>query len=563
MDAEGKAIYERMEANGTASDTDDVHDAQEPASSGRKSQATEMVELAEEHGDVFFHGPDQDPYVQVDVDTHKEVWPVKSKGYRQLLRSRYYRDRGKAPGSQAIQDALGTLEGKAVFEGERREVHVRLAEFDGAIYLDLANEQWEAIQIDADGWRVVPAPGVFRRPSGLLPIPTPVSGGDINELRDFLNVTDEGWPMIAGALVSYLRPSGPFPVLVLIALQGSGKSTTVKVIRLLIDPSVAGLRSEPREQRDLMIAATNGWLAAFDNISRIPDWLSDAVCRLATGGGFATRELHTDRDEILFEARRPVIMNGIEEFVTRGDLLDRTVLQALPPIAEDKRRSEAEFWTAFEEARPRLLGALLDAVSGAMRRIDDTHLPTLPRMADFALWATAAEPELGLKEGAFMKAYAQNRAAANDIALEASPISVEVRRFVETKNEWEGTATDLLAALDEQASEDVRRRKDWPKSARALGGALRRITPNLKGEGIEVVFGRPGGKARVISLSKVAEPHLEQGRKLASLTSLASEQSLSHDANDAHDGHDDEYPSYSNVELGSFGGVMERLGVEA
>lgn len=514
------------------------------AGKGRKSQATELVELAEQRGDILFHTPDQASFVQVDVDAHYEVWPISGKVYRRLLRSRFYREKGKAPGSQAIQDAIGVLEGKALFTGAEQEVHVRLAEINGSIYLDLANDRWEAVQIDSHGWRVVDGPGIFRRPSGLQPLPAPEHGGDISELRQFLNVSDEGWPMILGYLIAALRPSGPFPVLVLIALQGSGKSTVARVIRGLIDPSIAGLRAEPREQRDLMIAANNGWLAAFDNISRIPDWLSDSVCRLATGGGFATRELYSDSDEVLFEARRPVIMNGIEEFVTRGDLLDRTVLEALPPIPEGRRRPEKEFWAAFEEARPRLLGALLDAVVGALSRIHRTQLDRLPRMADFALWATAAEPELGLAPGAFMEAYDQNRTAANDIALEASAISNELKKFVETRKEWEGTATELLDALNDQASEEVRRRRDWPKSARAMGGALRRITPNLTAEDIKVEFDRSGGKRRLIHLIQ-----LEQEGDGPSQPSSPSQPSFERlDSYDAHDGHDGAYLLRSNEE---------------
>lgn len=522
-----------------------VTDVPEP--SGRKSQATELVEIAEKRGDIFFHTPEHGTFVQVDVDGHYEVHPISGKAYRQLLSQRFYREKAKAPGSQAVQDALGVLKGMALFAGEERSVHVRVAQVDGTIYVDLANDQWEAIQITAYDWNVVPGPGIFRRPSGLLPLPTPVKGGDLGELRALLNVSNEGWPLVLGFLVNTFRPAGPFPVLVLMGLQGSAKSTVAKMLRSLVDPSVAGLRAEPREQRDLMIAANNGWIAAFDNISRIPDWLSDAVCRLATGGGFATRELYSDYDEILFEARRPVLMNGIEEFVTRGDLLDRAVLEALPPIDDASRLPEAEIWRRFDEAQPRILGVLLDAVSCALRRMNQVRLPYLPRMADFALWATAAEPALGLEDGDFMRAYDRNRTAANGIALEASPISSEVGRLMTDRHEWDGTATDLLETLNDQVDDEIRRRRDWPKSARAMGGALRRIAPNLKAEGIEVEFDREGGKRRAIYLTRT---HLEQGGDESSEPSSSSEQSVasfsSDDAKDANDGHDDPFDPLSN-----------------
>ena len=192
-----------------------------------------------------------------------------------------------------------------------------------------------------------------------------------------------------------------------------------------------------------MIAASNGWVISFDNLSRIPHWLSDALCRLATGGGFSTRELYTDSEEVLFDAQRPSILNGIEELASRGDLLDRALILYLPSIPEQKREPESKFWSDFEAARPTLLGALLDVVSGALARLPNIELPKKPRLADFAVWVTAAEPLLGWSEGAFMDAYVQNQSSANDLALEASPIAAAIQALVRD-GEFEGTATDLL-----------------------------------------------------------------------------------------------------------------------
>jgi hypothetical protein len=111
----------------------------------------------------------------------------------------------------------------------------------------------------------------------------------------------------------------------------------VRVLRALVDPNTAALRTTPRDERDLVIAANNGWLMALDNLSHLPDWLSDALCRLATGNGFATRELYTDAEEAIFATQRPIVKNGIEELATRGDLLDRSIVLYLPTIAEDQR----------------------------------------------------------------------------------------------------------------------------------------------------------------------------------------------------------------------------------
>jgi hypothetical protein len=298
-----------------------------------------------------------------------------------------------APNAEAVLAALNVIEAKAHFDGPQRKVPIRVAGADGRLYLDLGDETWRAIEIDAEGWRVVDNPPVrFRRAAGMQALPVPERGGSIETLRRFLNVqSDADFVLVVSWALACLRDRGPYPLIVLSGEQGSAKSTFSAVLRALIDPNAAPLRALPREDRDLFIAATNGYLLAFDNVSGLSAWVSDTLCRLATGGGFATRQLHTDQDEVLFDACRPVVLNGIEDIVTRPDLADRALFLNLDPIPEEKRRPEAEFWAEFNAERPQLLGALLDGVAEGMRRLPETRLPRLPRMADFALWATACE----------------------------------------------------------------------------------------------------------------------------------------------------------------------------
>jgi hypothetical protein len=206
-----------------------------------------------------------------------------------------YRNDEAAANQGSLQDAVVTLEGG----GGERAVHVRLGECGGRIYLDLADAHWRAVEVGPDGWRITADPPVcFRRPRGLLPLPAPAPGGRIDELRPFVNVPDDrGWRLLVATLVQALRPRGPYPVLSFTGEHGSAKSTQARVFRSLIDPCVAPLRGEPRDLRDLMIAASSAWVVAYDNLSSLQPWLSDALCRLATGGGFATRELYSDADD--------------------------------------------------------------------------------------------------------------------------------------------------------------------------------------------------------------------------------------------------------------------------
>jgi Domain of unknown function (DUF3854) len=473
-------------------------------SPARKPQATILVELADDA--ELFHTPEGDAYATVKCGEHFETWPLKARGFRDWLMRRYYEAEGSAPSTQAVQDALDVLRGKARFDGATHEVHTRLAEHEGAIYLDLCDELWRVVGVSRDGWQVVDcSPVKFRRSKGMLALPEPKRGGEINHLRDYVNVGIDDWPLIISWLVAAYRPGKPFPVLALHGEQGSAKSTTARVLRALIDPNKADLRSEPREERDLMIAAKNGWLIALDNLSRVQTWLSDALCRLATGGGFATRELYANDEEVLFDAKRPILLNGIEELATRSDLLERAIVLNLPTIPEDKRRTEARFWQDFEAARPFILGTLLNAVSGALRRYDDVRLERLPRMADFAQWATAAEAYLGLNEGAFLAAYTGNRADSNNLALEASPVAAAVLSFIEAEERWLGTPSDLLKELSGRTAEDLQRQQGWPKAANSLSGVLKRLAPNLRAAGVNVTRPNRAGKkgARLIQLERI------------------------------------------------------------
>lgn len=287
-----------------------------------------------------------------------------------------------------------------------------------------------------------------------------------------------------------------------------------------MDPNTAALRSEPREERDLMIAASNGWCIAFDNLSRMPVWLSDSLCRLATGGGFATRELYANDEEILFDAQRPVILNGIEELATRSDLLDRAIILRLPTIPDEKRRRQSLFGGEFHVAQPKILGALLDAACAALRNESHVHMERLPRMADFAVWAVAAELALGVSEGAFLAAYEGNRRAANDLALEASPVAGDVLKLMVGREAWTVTYTDLFSHLERAFGDSTKRPEGWPKSPRALSGELTRVAVNLRKAGVDV---SPAGRESGSGRKMVTLTHLEQFRESRSQHSQSSQ----------------------------------------
>ena len=477
-----------------------------------KTDVKRLIGIATEDV-LLFHSPDPKPYAEVPVGGHREIHPLAGQAFRNWIIGGFYDRTGRTPKAETLRSAMAVLELLAG-RGPAERVHVRMAEVlnpddpdDPAYFLDLANEDWQAVKITRAGWEVVDRPPVrFRRPGGMLPLPTPETGGSLDELRGFVNLADDdAWRLYLAVLTAHARPRGPYPILALGGEQGAAKSTTARATRRLIDPHVCPLRSPPKEERDLMIAATNSGTLAFDNVSFVPDWLSDGLCRIATGGGLATRMLYTDGEEIFFDVQRPIILNGIEDVATRGDLLDRCVILGLPEIPAAQRREEAEFWRAFDAAHPRLLGALLDAVAATLAALPGTELDGLPRMADFARWGEAGSRARGGAPGAFLKAYEKNRAEATEIGLESSPVATAVRALVTGRPNWTGTATDLLGDLGDLVEPGVRRSASWPKSPRGMAGALKRVMAGLRSVGIAVAFDRHGKQGtRTVTLTTAA-----------------------------------------------------------
>lgn len=475
----------------------------------KQSQASVLVDLAMKDGIKFFHADDEG-YAAIHDGPVVETLAVKSRAFRRYLARMYHREHKRAPGSQALQDAVNVLEGVAIFDAPAGEVHVRIAEQNGTIWLDLADADRRVVEITPTGWTVkrsVDCPIRFRRPKAIRALPVPQRGGSLDDLRDLLNVDETGFVLIVACMVAMFRPGWPVPVLLLNSEQGSGKSTLCRIIRALIDPNSAPLRSEPREARDLMIAASNGYVIALDNLSFVQAWLSDLLCRLSTGGGFSTRTLYENDEETIFNALRPVVLNGIEEIATRSDLLDRCVRVSLPTIPEEKRKPESELWRDFDRAAPGILGALLDSVVTALANVDQVQLDRLPRMADFARWVVAAEDALPWLNGRFMQEYTGNRDGVHELAIEGNPIGPVLLDFAHAVNDWTGSASQLLDVLSERAG-DGARRKGWPQRANVLSGILSRLAPNFRQLGVLIERdheGRGQDRRKVVRIRTVPQ----------------------------------------------------------
>jgi hypothetical protein len=454
----------------------------------RDSAATKLIALAEDC--ELFHDLAREGYGEVSVNGHRETMRIGSKAFREHLSLRFFRREHKAPSLQALTSAIQTIEAHAIFEGSRKDVHVRVADADGDLWLDLGNDAWEAVHITRSGWAVVQNPPIkFVRPAGMLPLPRPEKGGSLSEIMPrFVTISEDALALVGGYELGCLRGRGPYPILNLVGEQGSGKTTLSRLIKRTLDPSKAATRCLPKDERDLMIAAGSQHILALDNLSYIDEQMSDALCRLATGGGLSTRTLYTDRDETIFDSERPIILNAIEDVAVRADLVDRSIIVSVPPLEDARRKPEQEFWDDFEKAHPFILGALCEAASLALNETKALPVPSV-RMTDFALFVSCGETALGLKAGAFLRAYSQNRRDANETAVEFSAVAQALIDFSkDLAKKWTGNATQLLAALNAKVSDDVRRSREWPKTPRSLSGRARRVAPNLRGFGIAIRF---------------------------------------------------------------------------
>ena len=485
----------------------ELHPEQPKASpSGKtKSQAAAMLALFEAHHGEAFRSLDDKPFFCVTEDGKRQT--MTTSNVVKALSRWHFKQTGQAATARSREEVKNHLEALAEAGGPKRQTWLRVAEHDGALYLDLGDETWRAVRIASEGWDVIDRPPVcFVRPGGMLPLPVPVHSGNVAELFDLVNIPNGPDRALALAwLVSTLRPFRPMPLLALHAEQGSAKSTTARMLASLIDPHQAGLRIRPKDEETVMVATQNAWVIAYDNLSTMPPWLSDGLCCLSTGASYTARTRYSDAGETVMRAQRPVLLTSIEDIASRSDLLDRMIVLTLPTIPEARRRTEQEVLAAFDIAHPRILGGLLDAAAHALRTLPGVKPDALPRMADFALWAIAAESGLGLNPGEFLTAYRENRQDAHGQALDACPIVEPIQRFMSDVSEWAGTATELLAELNRSADETARSHPKWPKDCTRLSGQLGRIAPNLRSRGLDVRHSKEssGQRRKLVTLAKV------------------------------------------------------------
>lgn len=480
----------------------------------RESQADIMVKLALAEDIRLFTDERRDPYIQVFMSEAAKTVKLRSREIRAWLSGLLWNDRKKAPGSEALMSTLNVLAAMA-YEGDMIPLYNRVApSYVDGIYIDMADEQWRAIHVNREGWKIVNSPPIlFRRYNHQKPLPEPVRGGSgsVAHLLDFTNIRDDGDRLLYIVnVISCFIPSIPHVIMVFYGPQGSGKTWSLRAVRAVVDPSILDLLTLPRRQRELVQNLDHHYCAFYDNVGRIPPWVSNVLCRAVTGTGVSKRRLYSDDEDVIYQYHRCCGLTDINIAAERGDLLERSILLGLDAIDRSKRKTEEELKAMLEKRAGAILGGILDVLVKAMRIYPTVEFDGLFRMADFTKWGYAITEAMDLDPQLFIEAYRENIDKQRIEAVRASPIADVLIKFMElkTRGTWIGTASQLWTQLQEMATEMKvsTRQKAWPKKPHALSRRLNELAPSLPAVGYEVSIGRKL-KTRTITINTVHSVH--------------------------------------------------------
>lgn len=325
-------------------------------------------------------------------------------------------------------------------------------------------------------------------------------------ILDYANIKHLGDQLLyVVTTVVYLIPDIPHPIMIFFGPQGSGKTWSLRAVRLIIDPSLLDLLSLPRRYKELVQNLDHHWCAFYDNVGRLPAWISNVFCRAVTGTGVSKRALYTNDDDFVYNYRRNLGLTDINIAAERGDLLERGLLLGLSAIPKDKRKTEKELRSTLENFHPKILGGILDVLVKALNLYTEAKPGTLFRMADYTTWGCAITKAIGIDPKHFLESYEENVMFQNLEAARASPISDALIELIKSYPlGWSGTPSKLYSELEENAKElkISTRQKAWPKQPWILSRRLNELAPALPSIGLKIERERTG-KARLIHINTV------------------------------------------------------------
>jgi hypothetical protein len=474
----------------------------------RVSQSDLLLKIIDEQKDiVLFHDERRNPYVQIGIGSHTEIWPCDGEEMKSWLTYEFWKKYKKGSGAEALTTVLGIIAGRARFEGNKHLLGNRMAWKDGELWYDLANENWQAVRVTNKGWSVNEdtIPILFRRYNHHSAQVLPSIQGNAKLILDYVNITNKQHRLLVLVyMISCFIPDFPHALLIIYGSQGSAKTTFSKLMRSIIDPSLLETLSLPKSVEELIQLLHHHAFMFVDNVSGFSTEFSDTFCKAVSGGGFSKRKLYTDEGDIIYSFKRCIALNGINIPATRPDLLERSMLIELERIEPSSRKEEGELVKKFKEDLPVIMGGIFDVLVKALELKPTIKLSSHPRMADFAIWGCAIAEALGYSQEEFLTAYSENISQHNELVMNENIVGRAMIEFMKDKNEWTGTATELLKELDTlgflEGMDSYER--FWPKSSNSFTRKLNELRVNLKEVGI-IYTNTAKNLTREISLKKV------------------------------------------------------------
>jgi len=480
----------------------DNNDTKESISRVKEPKQDEILISIASKRCQLFHDDQDEAYAKIKIKNHIEVWNITSLGFKDWIARELWKQYKQGLNKSSFDSALTTLRGMAIYDGHIEQIYLRVAQLGDFIFIDLCNKKWQAIQVSSSGWVIVDeSPVSFIRSRNMQPLRIPENNGNIHLLKKHLNIHDQDFPLIVGWLLMSMQAGrGAYPIMVLQGTAGCGKTTISRMLRELVDPNKADLLSKPKTQ-DMRVIGVNNHVLAFDNLSGIHPNYSDALCKIATGDNQTIRVLYTTNDEMTISIKKPILLNGIDEIVVRGDLISRSVKIELQKLKQS--RTESSVWSDFIKDAPSILGALLDGLSVALSRADHIKIDKLLRMGDFCKWASAASSVYGWNEDQFMTAYRANISSSYVDSIEASTFASGVVKMFKSRLEFTGTPLELLRQVEGNfVSEKVRHSHKWVTTAKGVMSKLNRYQDALEVFGIRFNKTRDRTNRTILSITR-------------------------------------------------------------
>jgi len=476
-------------------------DEQEGGGAKQGNQAKRLVTYALEDAEELFLDQNGTEHALIDG----APVPLESGCYG-WLRRLFWEHEESAATTELLGTVAGQLRAFAEVSGNTHTLHLRAAQHEGAVYLYLGPGR--VVRVDFGGWALDPDPPVmFRRVDNLKELPDPKHGGSLELLDDFITAQEDRDHRLAKTwLVLAVLADINRPILLAHGPQGSTKSSVQRVLKNIIDP--ARPESFKLRERDFEQNINKAFIPFFDNISNITDYMGDELSKAVTGAGNAVRKLYHDDEDVIREYKRAMLLNGLVIPTEKADLIDRTLPVALKRVPKEERETERRMQALFDERHPQLLGAVLDALSGALANHEEVR--GLPRLADWAEYAIALYKHLEWDgyEG-FMSDWAVIEEGQHETTLEASALAQCVVALMKTHEEVKDTPSKVFGLLkDASHSEGIewdRKDNDFPASASWLWRKLVPVIPTLEAFRISVsdgTEGRGGSKNRFIRIAR-------------------------------------------------------------